>query len=248
MHLRQNAKILIEAAVDVLLPRHCLLCGCASGSENLCAGCAADLPRIDHSCRHCSLPLNLPEDSFCGHCLASPPAWDCATAALLYDFPVDQLVCRFKFGRNLACGRVLSRELLRAVLDRPIQFPDCIVPVPLHRLRHANRTFNQSELLAHHLGKVLEIPVCRSVLRRRRRTGAQSGMNAAQRKRNIKGAFSCRIDTIPGAAQRRVALVDDVLTTGATLAGCALALKKAGAGCVSVWVAARAAKPHQLAE
>ena len=234
--------------MDGLLPRHCLLCGCASGSENLCASCTTDLPRIGHSCRHCSLPLKLPEDRICGHCLVSPPAWDCATAALVYDFPADQLVCRFKFGRNLASGRVLSRELLRAVLDRPGQFPDCIVPVPLHRLRHASRAFNQSELLAHYVGKILEIPVHGSVLRRRRRTGAQSGLNAAQRKRNIRGAFTCRLKRTRETAPLRVALIDDVLTTGATLTECTLALKKAGAGHVSVWVAARAAEPHQLAE
>ncbi|MBT8049100.1 MAG: ComF family protein [Xanthomonadales bacterium] len=237
----------MERALDSLLPRHCILCGCASGSENLCPPCAADLPRIGHSCRQCALPLSRFPDAYCGQCLARPPPWDSAAAALLYRFPADQLVCRFKFGRNLACGRVLSQELLRAVGHRSGRLPSCILPVPLHRRRHLSRTFNQSDLLAGYLGKGLGIPVVRSVLRRRRQTSAQSGLDAAERKKNIGGAFGCRISSRRQPLMDRVVLVDDVMTTGATLAECTAVLKKAGAGSVWVWVAARAEGPHQLA-
>jgi ComF family protein len=223
------------------------MCGCSSGSENLCRPCASELPCGSHSCLQCGLPLSHRADRLCGHCLRRPPPWDFATSALVYEFPVDQLVCRFKFGRNLACGQVLSRELIRAIRHKSGILPGCILPVPLHRLRHLSRTFNQADLLARQVGKALKIPVFGSILRRRRPTRAHSGLDAASRKKNIKGAFICSIPAGRLAAFEHVALVDDVMTTGATLAECTRTLKNAGAGCVSVWIAARTLEPHQLA-
>ena len=243
LKIRDIASTWTEAILDELLPRHCLMCGLCSGVENLCDPCAAELPRIGHSCLQCGLPLLHQADRFCGRCLCKAPPWSFAVAALIYCFPVDQLVCRFKFGRNLACGRILSRELIRAVAEKCTDMPACILPVPLHRTRHFSRTFNQADLLARQTGKSLGIPVYSSILRRRRRTRAHSGLDAASRKSNIKGAFTCRLPARKKAEFRHVALVDDVLTTGATLAECARTLKKAGAGRVSIWVAARAPKP-----
>ena len=149
-------------------------------------------------------------------------------------------MCRFKFGRNLACGQILARELVLAASEKCRQMPACLVPVPLHRSRHFTRSFNQADLLARRTGKNLGIPVYGSILRRCRRTLAHSGLDAARRKRNIRGAFTCTIPASKQAALGHVALVDDVMTTGATLAECTRTLKKAGAGRVSVWVAARA--------
>lgn len=229
-----------DTLVDLLLPRHCLMCGLASGEHNLCLPCAADLPRIGHACRHCGLPLTHGPDLVCGPCLLLPPPWDAAIAALVYRFPVDQLVRRFKFSRNFACGDVLASEMIRAVEDSGPARPEGIVPVPLHRSRFFVRTFNQADLLARQAGKSLGIPVHASLLSRRRRTRAHSGLDAAARKRNIRGAFRCHIPSGKRKAVRHVALVDDVLTTGATLAECTRSLKQAGAGRVSVWVSARA--------
>jgi ComF family protein len=149
------------------------------------------------------------------------------------------MVCRFKFGRSLACGQVLSRELIRAVRQHCAGLPDCILPVPLHRLRLFSRTFNQAEVLARQAGKALKIPVYGSILRRRRRTRAHSGLDAASRKKNIRGAFACSLPAGKRALFKHVALVDDVMTTGATLAECSRTLKKAGVGKVSVWITAR---------
>jgi len=230
-----------------LLPRHCLMCGCASGLENLCRPCSSELHRVGHACRQCALPLRQEADRYCGQCLRKPPPWDFATAALVYRFPVDQLVCRFKFGRNLPCGQVLARELIGAVRRSGESLPGCIIPVPLHRLRHFSRAFNQADLLARQVGKALQIPVRGALLRRRRMTRAHSGLDAAARKRNIKAAFESRVPVEPPVELEHIALVDDVMTTGATLAECSRTLKKAGAARVSVWVAARALEPHGLA-
>jgi ComF family protein len=240
------ANALTQTILNGLLPRHCLMCGFASGMVNLCGPCADELPRVGHSCLQCGLPMSHIADRFCGHCLRKPPPWDFAVSALAYRFPVDQLVCRFKFGRSLACGQVLSSELIKAIESRRSLLPGCILPVPLHRLRHFSRTFNQADLLARHVGKALGLPVYGSILRRRRRTRAHSGLDALTRKQNIKGAFACKITADQRTSFEHVALVDDVMTTGATLAECAGMLKKAGAGTVSVWVAARTLEPHQL--
>lgn len=225
----------LEAGLDYLLPRQCVACGLPSTLENLCRHCKAELPRMLQACQQCGQALFVSGDRRCGSCLRNPPPWESATAALAYRFPVDQLVCRFKFRRDLACGQVLGTELLAAIIQRASPLAQVIVPVPLHRRRQLSRSFNQAERLARQVSGGLHIPVRPGLLSRPRRTSAQSGLDASERKRNIRGAFSCQ-----RIHYQHVALVDDVMTTGATLAECARVLKRAGAGRVSVWVAARA--------
>jgi ComF family protein len=234
----------LQWPIDTLLPRHCILCGYASGTTNICAPCSDELPRIGACCRKCALPLVHPEDRVCGPCRKHAVPWNSAIAALVYGFPVDELIRRFKFSRSLACGQLLAQELTRAVANRCIHPPDAIVPVPLHRTRFLARAFNQSELLARHTGKSLEIPVYPGLLCRRRRTRAHSGLDAISRRINIKGAFRCRLTSSQRDDVRHVALVDDVLTTGATLSECTRALQAAGIRKVSIWVAARAPEPQ----
>lgn len=240
--LTTELKRCANLALDLLLPRHCVLCGMASGNANLCGPCSAALPRNLHACQRCGLTLPLRGGPVCGNCLRKPPPWNAMIAALAYRFPVDGLVRRFKFNRDLACGKVLAAELIAALRRESVAPPDCIVPVPLHRFRHVLRTFNQAELIARELGRAIGIPVQPSLLRRVRRTRAQSGLNAAERRRNVKGAFGITpsaTDKIP----HKVALVDDVMTTGVTLAVCTQALRRAGVRDVAVWVAARAPVP-----
>jgi ComF family protein len=229
--------------LDAILPRHCVLCGLPCGSGNACGSCRADLPRADHACLSCALPILNAGDLLCGRCLRRAPPWERVVAPLLYAYPVDRLVCRFKFGRDFACGRLLALEMLDAVQLDAQPPPDIIAPVPLHRARHVSRTFNQADLLARLMGHALAIPVHSRLLRRKRRTRAQSGLDAASRKRNIRGAFQYVSGAHRLAAGAHVALVDDVMTTGATLAECAKTLRRAGVARVSVWVAARAPVP-----
>lgn len=173
----------------------------------------------------------------CGACLRRPPAWDEALAALVYEYPVDQLVQQFKFQRSLACGQLLADEMVLFVNQSGTVLPDVLIPVPLHFTRRFWRGFNQAEFLARRLGSRCKIPVLVNQLQRTKRTSAQSGLDRRARKKNIRGAFSCR-----QLANTRVALVDDVLTTGTTLAECALAVRAAGASNIAVWVAARVPK------
>ena len=238
VEFRNRAGRWVELFFDGLLPRHCVLCGLGSGPQNICAPCAAELPRIGHSCMLCGLPLLRESGRFCGACLRRAPPWNRAIAALVYRFPVDRMVHRFKFSRNLACGQILGKELLQAVERKSSTPPSCILPVPLHRTRQFSRVFNQAELLARYVGKGLEIPVYNHVLLKSRRTPAQSGLDAESRKRNLRGAIQCRL---PGKLQcklEHVALVDDVMTTGTTLAECTRTLRRVGAKEISTWVAA----------
>jgi ComF family protein len=170
----------------------------------------------------------------CGACLRKAPAWDRALAALAYEYPVDRIVRKFKFQRNLACGQLLADELIRCFEQSGSAAPDILIPVPLHFTRRFWRGFNQAEFLARQLGSRLRIPVLVHKLLRKKRTSAQSGLGRRERQRNIRGAFQCRT-----TGKLRVALVDDVMTTGTTLAACARAVRAAGASHVSVWVAAR---------
>jgi ComF family protein len=244
--VRLSARALGNAILDRLLPRQCLTCGCGSGADNLCGPCAAELPRLGHACLQCALPLHHEADRICGRCLRRPPPWDDAAAALAYTFPVDHLVRRFKFSRSLSCGQVLAEELARAIRTRGRPLPDCIVPIPLHRWRHFSRAYNQADFIARRVGRILSLPVRGTIICRRRRTRAHSGLDAAARKKNIRGAFRCRIPPGRRDDYSRVALLDDVMTTGATLAECTRTLKKAGVRRVSVWVTARTLEPGQV--
>lgn len=232
----------MKSLLNYFLPRHCLLCDCASIDANLCPGCAGELPRCDSRCAQCALPLPANHGLICGACLVDPPPWQHALSALDYGYPVPHLVRRFKFQRDLACGAVLQEELSSAVREHSAQLPDAVLPVPLHRWRHVMRCFNQADLLARAVGRATGVPVISDLLQRRRRTQAQSGLDATGRWRNMRGAFRLnpRWSQLPA---RRLAVVDDVMTTGATMSACCKVLMAAGAREIFVWVAARAPPP-----
>lgn len=226
---------LARAAVDVLLPSHCLLCGArAAGALSLCDACAAEMPRNDACCARCALPLAVPA-ALCGRCLKRAPPWDSAWAPFRYVWPLAPLEARFKFGGDLAAGRTLA--LLWTGSAPPAGLPEAIVPVPLHRARLRQRGYNQALELARPVAWHFAIPLLPDALQRTRATGAQTELGAVQRRRNVRGAFATHF---AGAVPRHVAVLDDVCTTGATLGECARVLKRAGVARVDVWALARA--------
>ncbi|MBS0432905.1 MAG: ComF family protein [Proteobacteria bacterium] len=216
-------------------PSRCLLCG--GRGENgidLCADCARNLPRNDRRCTRCALPLETPA-ALCGRCQRRAPPWDSAWAPFRYAWPLDRLESRFKFGADLAAGRLLVS--LWHACDPPGERPHAIVPVPLHRARLRTRGYNQALELAKPLAKSLGLPLLRDALRRTRATDAQSELSAIARRRNVRGAFAAHFgDDVP----QHVAILDDVFTTGATLGECARVLKRAGVARVDAWALARA--------
>ena len=224
-----------------LLPPHCLLCG-QSGSHrrDLCAACAADLVHNRIACPRCALPMQTPAP-LCGECLQHEPPFAAAFAPFVYASPLDQLVTRLKFGRNLAAGRVLSELWIDALRAASPSLPDALIPVPLHPDRLRERGYNQALELARPLAKAFGIPLRDDVLVRTRATSAQSNLDAQERHRNLRGAFSVAGGTLPAY----VAVVDDVMTTGATLHECAHTLLRAGVERVDAWALGRAPKPRQ---
>jgi ComF family protein len=169
----------------------------------------------------------------CGQCLRSPPPLQAVHAACLYDFPVDRLLPRFKFHRDLAAGRLLAQLMAEAF--NPLQRPQAVIALPLHRSRLRTRGYDQALELARPLARALQLPLLEGALRRTRATAPQSELSAMARRRNLRGAFDC--DGAPPPAH--VALVDDVMTTGATLHAAAKALRRAGVERVDGWVCAR---------
>lgn len=222
----------------LLFSQDCQLCG-VRARASLCADCARDLPvRHTQGCPRCASASA--DGQLCGACLADAPAFDETIAAFRYAFPLDRLLQSFKFNQNLSLTRMFSSALLAAVRRHYSQngeaLPDRVIALPLAGRRLAERGFNQAGVLAESVARELGIRHVPHGLLKVRDTPPQSGLDRAARLKNVRGAFDCA-DSLEGL---RVALVDDVMTTGATLSEAAKVLKKAGASRVSAWVVARA--------
>jgi ComF family protein len=225
-----------EALAAVAYPAICPLCRRhpARAVANACDDCSKQLSAIPRPwCRDCGGTIDGALD-ICSECLNSPRPWDEATAALYFAGSARALIHRLKYGNEVTLGPLAARLLAQAVRDRELDF-DAIVPVPLHWFRRMRRGYNQSELLAEHLGKELQKPVLQA-LKRRRSTRPQASLSLGQRKRNLAKAFCIRKADVEGL---RLLLVDDVLTTGSTLVACTNQLRKAGATKVIAGVVAR---------
>lgn len=220
-----------------LLPPRCLLCGDAgSQGRDLCAGCRADMPANTACCARCALPLPI-DATHCGGCVRRPPPFDAAWAAFRYAHPLDLLEMRFKFGGDLAAGRVLAELMIERAERDPPPLPQALLCVPLHAARLRRRGYNQALELARPLARRLGLPLWHDVLQRTRATSAQTGLDGAARRRNLRGALSLRSGR---SLPPHVAVLDDVMTTGATLGECARVLRRAGVERVDVWALARA--------
>lgn len=221
-----------------LLPPRCLVCDQAGvDGHDLCAACLNALPWNHACCRRCGLPAPEPIAA-CGRCLRKPPPLACVRAAFDYRFPVDRLIPRLKFHHDLAAGRELAdamRRFIAPALAAAGERPQALIPVPLHPSRLRQRGYNQALELARPLARAFSIPLMIGGLQRRRDTAPQSDLGALARRRNPRGAFAIGNVALPA----HVALVDDVMTTGATLHQCARVLHRAGVTRVDAWVAAR---------
>jgi ComF family protein len=234
---------LANSLLDFALPPRCA--GCADiidEVDGFCADCWLTLDWLGNSgCERCGMPLEATDAAQCGRCLAAPPPLERMRAAVAYG-PLSRVIAlKLKYGRKVALARTMARFMA------PLRGDDAaaiLVPVPLHRRRLWWRGFNQSGLVARQLGRRWGLEVDQHLIRRVRPTPPLKGMNEAQRRGALRGAFE------PAAGRRldgeTVILIDDVLTTGSTAAACAHALRQAGAGRVELISWARVVRPSHL--
>lgn len=204
---------------------------------DLCTGCFQDLPLNQNCCYRCAEPFEttIETPQLCGHCLSKPAAFDETIAPFLYQGNMSYLITSLKFGKHYKNARLLGM-LMAEHIKANTELPDCLLPVPLHKSRYRQRGFNQSIEIAKTLSRELHIPLNLNSCIRTRNTGQQTRLPAKQRRKNMKKAFAVN----KPLNYRHIAILDDVMTTGSTVAELAQTLKRAGVERVDVWVCARA--------
>lgn len=218
---------------------YCLICEQSTSAEDICAACKADLPWNNAACTLCALPLPGGQP-ICGSCLANPPPYRCLTA-LRYAFPVDRQLARLKYHGQLTPSRVLGQLLANRNWPADIPRPDLLLPMPLHAGRLRERGYNQATELARPLAKRLKLPLEHALVTRHKATTMQKGLSAAERQHNLRNAFqfdSARYEAL--GKPRHVLVIDDVVTTGATLHSLTKTLVKGGVERVDVLALCRA--------
>jgi len=218
--------------VQSRLPQACFLCGGRVVGKLLCPGCEDDLPRLtDACCPLCALPsLN---SEVCGACLKHAPTFDRTLAVYTYAFPLDALVQQCKYAGATSLTAFFAEQMAHRVA--PETRIDYLLPMPLHPARLAHRGFNQAAEIARRLSPQVGIPWRIDACQRLRDTPSQAGLDLKTRQHNLRGAFACNLDL----SGKRVALIDDVMTSGSSLDELARVVRKAGAIEIQAWVLAR---------
>ncbi len=219
------------------LPSLCAVCR-GWGRRGVCAACLDRFAAPVLRCRRCALPV-APDMPTCGTCLVDAPPFDAALACFDYRPPWDRLVTAFKFHGAVELAPFFAGMLEGALRRRGAPPPDVVVPVPLAAGRMRERGYNQAWLLARRVARRLTVAADADLLLRLRETAHQLDLPPASRAGNVRGAFAVEPRRRAEIAGRRIAVVDDVLTTGSTAGEIARVLQQAGAAHVDVWVLAR---------
>jgi len=225
-----------------MLPSQCAICA-GWGLGRLCEACVQRFAAPRPRCRQCGIGV-VDGVERCGACVLRPPPFERTIAALDYDHPWDDLVRRFKFDAALDLASALAQRLLAAVRASGEPAPDWLLPVPLSPARGRDRGYNQAWELARRIGPRLRCAADARLLLRVRDTPHQLALPPAERAANVRGAFAVEPRRLGDVRGRRVAIVDDVMTTGATAAEIAATLRVAGAAAVQLWVLARTPSPQ----
>ena len=240
-----SIKEMMKSLLNFLYPRRCVLCRQSgrimqNSDIDLCPACEQELPQIKNACPQCGIPLaHHAETTLCGQCQQKTPRFDRVISLLHYQAPVTWLLQQMKFHNKPAYARLLSRLFLTRIQQDSKAMPEVIIPVPLHHKRQFQRGFNQSDEIALTLSKTLNCRLDRKLLQRQVNNRHQSGLDAKQRRKNVRGVFKL---TTSKLTYNHVAVVDDVMSTGSTVNEIAKLLKRSGVKKVDVWVLARADK------
>jgi len=255
--MRHQVASFLRSLFHRLFPARCIVCQRAveydevghekTGrlSSDICADCLDAMPRNEHCCPRCAVPLvsdystgGHSNEVLCGHCIRQPPAFDYSYSLFRYEGSIVSLIHQLKFSQKIGHARSLGSLLAETGTEYTNKYgmPDGLLPVPLHRRRLRQRGFNQSSELACSLAKTWSRPIMFDEVERERKTESQTGLNASQRKKNIRGAFRLTGEV----TYDHVLIIDDVVTTGSTVNELASLLKKAGVKQVGVLSLARA--------
>lgn len=247
MEITPHVKEAVRRTIDVILPPQSLFTGRLE-TNNIESDIWAKVKFLDEPCCHiCGYPFEFDEGemALCGRCSINTPAYDMARAGFEYDDISRHFVLGFKHGGRTEGLHMFARQMCRAG-RRFLREADYLIPVPLHVSRRVQRRYNQSALLARAISKI-SVPIFDpDILMRHRATPTQGGRSFLARRRNVQGAFSVRVKAKVRVKGAKIVLVDDVMTTGATLESCARTLKRAGAEKVSALTLARVVKAASL--
>ncbi len=215
-----------------VFPIPCLLCGLPAEQHALCDGCIGELPIIQQKCIYCAIPLIKGE--ICGRCIQKPPIQDTSLSLYRYEKAIPRVISALKYHRQIQLADLCAKEFIaHNSLNR---LPEVLIPIPLHPSRLRQRGYNQSRIFAEKLSALLNIPCRPDMLKRIKKTTTQTQLNAKQRHKNMRQAFQFRSKVVP----EHVAIIDDVMTSGATTYEAARILKRSGVKVIEVWTIARA--------
>ena len=232
----------MSSLLNLLFPPQCLICNASVAAHGtLCLTCWHEVRFITEPfCQCCGLPFDfaIGQDAMCGECLRERPPFARARAVFRYDEKSRRLVTKLKYSDQAHLSKVYGPWLANTGREL-IAASDIIIPVPLHYWRFVGRRYNQSALLAYALKKHCRLPVLPNILKRTRNTRPQPGLTRKQRGDNVKGAFAVALKQVPAIKGKNILLIDDVMTTAATISECSKALLKAGAMQVNVLTLSR---------
>ncbi len=240
-----NIRAMLEKITNIVYPPQCLSCRDLVQSQGaLCISCWKNIEFIqDPQCVSCGYPFDFDADneSLCAHCIAKKPLYDRARAVFRYDENSRKIVTRFKYSDKIHACNTYAKWMVKSG-EELLEGADFVVPVPLHRRRLMRRYYNQSALLANAIGKITGVKSLPEALIRTKNTKPQASMSYQQRQVNVRSVFTYNPKYSDIIADKVVVLIDDVMTTGATVKYCTKALLKAGAVKVDVLTMARTVK------
>ena len=234
--------------IELVLPAQCLLCRLPSNNKLICKHCQKVLIEDRPCCQRCGLPLPKAQP-FCGDCLKQAHLFTQLHALADYQKPYPTLIKKFKYANQLINGELLATLLIESITHNiPLQQRaevDYLLPVPLHKQKHRQRGFNQAQLLAQQISKQLHLPVLLDTVKRHKQTTAQEELSLAKRKSNLKNAFTIYPNQETKLSGTYIVIIDDVVTTGATVNSLCQVLLQAGVKRIDVWCCCRTALTTQ---
>lgn len=222
----------LKSAFESILPSRCNLC-LAPDPGGYCLRCQSLLPWLERGCHHCGRELS--EGIVCGRCQRNPTAFDNAVVPFKYLDPISSHIQRLKYDRRLSVAPALGKILAMQVIRQSVHLPDALIPVPLHMARLKQRGFNQANLIAESVGRLLGIPVDYRIISREKATTSQTNLDRQLREKNVHNAFAVSVKERYDA----IAVIDDVITSGATIGTVCSALRSNGYTRISAWAVAR---------